>query len=319
MKRSLRNLAVVAAFIVAPVQACDYCLMNQGISPLQTQTGSGLRVAYRYTRLNSVYKGSNEVDNPGVREEYETTELSGFTALTDRFMALVTVPIRKTDGDGELVEGPTGDLEREDSTGGADGLGDVSLLGRYTLQSTHTLDSTTLFAAVLGIKLPTGSTNQHNDQGEYLDSHLQPGTGSTDVLFGFSASHAVGRFALSANLLASFAGEGEAGSDRHQFGNSVNYDVTGKYRIAPGVAGESANALFLSLGLNGESRAKEKLNGDEVPDSGGHTLFITPGVQYTVGSRWVLEATWQYAFYQHLNAAQLGDDYRLSGAVTWLF
>ncbi len=319
MTRLLRTMAVAAAIVSTSVQACDYCLISQGISPLQTQTGSGVRVTYRYTRLDSVYDGDNEIHNPGVREEYRTTELSGFSALTDRLMTLVNLPIRKTRGDGELVEGPGGDPEREDVTGGTTDVGDLSLLGRYTLMSRHTLDTSTLLAGVLGVKLPTGSTNRHGNQGEHLDSHLQPGTGSTDLLLGVSVNHAAGRYSLSANLLASLAGEGETGGDSHRFGNSVNYDVTGKYRILPAVPGQSANAGFVSLGLNGESRAREKLDGHKVSDSGGHTLYITPGLQYQYGSRWVLEATWQYAFYHDLNAMQLGEDYRLSGSVTWLF
>ncbi len=303
----------------ARVAACEYCLIGQGISPLQTQTGAGLRLAQRYTLLDAVYAGDSELVNPGVKEEYWTTEVSGFYSVSDRFLVLATLPIRKTKGDGELIVGPGGDPEREDTTGDARGVGDLSLLGRYTFYSRHTLDTSTLLAGVFGIKLPTGSTDRRGDQGEYLDSHLQLGTGSTDLLVGVSVDHALGRYAISANLLASVAGKGETGDDSHRFGNSVNYDVTGKYRVTPAVYGASSNTLFVSLGVNGEYRAKEKLNGNTLPDSGGHTVYLTPGLQYQMAAHWILEATYQHAVYHDLNAMQLGENYKLFGSATYLF
>jgi len=310
---------LVGLLISAPVRACEYCLIGQGISPLQTQTGAGLRIAQRYTLLDSVYEGRSELGNPGVKEEYWTTEISGFYSASDRLLVLATLPVRRTRGDGELAVGPGGDPEREDITGDSLAFGDLSLLGRYTLYSRHTLDATTLLAGVIGVKLPTGGTTRHGDQGEYLDAHLQPGTGSTDLLLGVSIAHAMGRYTLSANLLASIAGKGETGGDSHRFGNSLNYDVTGKYRVTPAIAGAASNAVFLSLGVNGEYRGREKLAGVTLPDSGGHTLYITPGLQFQTGSHWIFEATYQHAVYHDMNEMQLGEDYKVFGAATYLF
>lgn len=318
MKRIILTL-LIGAVASVPVHACEYCLIGQGISPLQTLTGAGLRIAQRYTLLDSVYEGSNELDNPGVKEEYWTTEVSGFYSVSDRLLVLATLPLRKNRGDGELAVGPGGDPEREDITGDTRSIGDLSLLGRYTLHARHTLNSTTLLAGVLGIKLPTGSTSQHGDQGEYLDAHLQPGTGSTDLLLGASVDHAVGRYAVSANLLLSIAGEGETGDLSHEFGNSVNYDITGKYRVSPAMTGASPNALFVSLGINGEYRDKEKLDGATLSDTGGQTIYITPGIQFQMASHWIFEATYQYAVYHDVNEIQLGEDYKVFGAATYLF
>lgn len=318
MRRYVLGL-VLGLFASAQSIACEYCLIGQGISPLQTQNGAGLRVAQRYTRLDSVFHNESELANPGVTEEYWTTELSGFYSVSDRLLLLATLPLRETRGNGELVEGPGGDPEREDITGDTRGIGDLSLLGRYTLYSRHTLDATTLLAGVLGIKLPTGSTSRHGDQGEFLDAHLQPGTGSTDVLLGISVDHTVGRYAISANLLASIAGKGETGDLSHEFGNSINYDITGKYRVSPALTGESPNALFLSLGINGEYRGREKLDGVTVDDSGGHTVYLTPGLQYQLAAHWVFEATYQHAVYHDLKETQLGEDFKVFGAVTYLF
>ena len=314
-----RLIAVLAFLAPRLCDACDYCLLGQGISPLQTQTGAGIRVSPRYTLLDSVYDGDNEVSNPGVKEKYWTTDVAGFYSLNDRLLLLVNAPLRKTDGDGELVDGPNGEPEREDSTGGASGLGDVSLLARYRLFGRHSAAGSTLIAGVVGIKLPTGSTDQHNDQGEFLDSHLQLGTGSTDALLGLSLDHAMQRASISANVLLSLTSDGETGDQSHQFGNSVNYDLTAKYRIAPSANDPGRNAWFVSFGINGEARDHEHLDGDRVADSGGHTVYVTPGLQCVIASRWIVEATYQYAVYHDLDETQLGEDYRVFASATLLF
>jgi hypothetical protein len=318
MKRFVPAL-LAGSLATGPVHACEYCLIGQGISPLQSQTGAGVRIAQRYSLLDRVYAQDDKRPNPGVSEEYWTTEFSGFYSFTDRLLLLATLPYRKTIGDGELVTAPSGDPEREDTTGSASALGDLSLLGRYTLVTRHTLDSTTLVAGLLGVKLPTGATDLHGDQGEYLDAHLQPGTGSTDLLLGLSVNHATGRLSVSANLLASITGKGETGDLAHRFGNSLNYDLTGKYRVSPSVAGASANALFVSLGINGEYRRREQLDGAPVPDSGGHTVYLTPGVQYRVAAHWIFEATYQQPVYHKLNELQLGETRKVFGSASYLF
>jgi hypothetical protein len=315
----LHWLAVAATALFAPLsEACDYCLISQGISPLQTQQGAGLRWGQRYTSLDSVYHGTDEIPNPGVKEQYWTTDIAGFYGVNDRILLLVNVPLRRTDGHGELVDGEDGTTQVEQVRGDATGVGDVSLLARYTVFERHSLDSTTLVAGVLGVKFATGSTDQHNAEGEYLDSHLQLGTGSTDPLLGFSIDHASGRASISGNILASFANDGEVGDASHRFGDSVNYDVTGKYRLTPHTIGQSANALFVSLGVHGEWRDYEHLEGARLPDTGGNTVYVAPGVQYAIGGKWIIEGTYQRAVYHDLNDTQLGEDYRVFGTVTLL-
>lgn len=50
MKNPFAALALVVAIAVTTTaEACEYCLIGQGISPLLTQNGAGFRVA-RVTR-----------------------------------------------------------------------------------------------------------------------------------------------------------------------------------------------------------------------------------------------------------------------------
>ncbi|MEK7845603.1 MAG: hypothetical protein AAB257_01415, partial [Nitrospinota bacterium] len=99
----------------------------------------------------------------------------------------------------------------------------------------------------------------------------------------------------------------------------LNYDVTTRYRLFPDVSGPSTTQLYFSLGVNGELRQKEKERGVKVANSGGHTVYITPGVQLVAASHWMFEFTYQHAVYHNIYGTQLAEDYRANGAVTYLF
>ncbi|HKZ71655.1 MAG TPA: transporter [Nitrospirota bacterium] len=293
--------------------ACDYCLLTQGLSPLQTTTGLGIRIDERYTVLNSMYKGTDKVDNPGNKETHLTTQVTGFYAINPDLTALVVIPyVRKTmkeeDG-GVFVEGK------------ATGLGDLALMGRYTFYKRHDLASTTLLAGQAGVKLPTGATDKKDDMGDVMDAHIQPGTGSTDLLLGVNLSHATGRFTLATNLLFFINGEGETGDEKHEFGDMLNYDVTGIYRIYPDTP--PGPTVSLALGIAGEWRAKEKEDGVDIGIN-GHVVFLNTGLLFIPGPKWIAELNYRPAIYHDLPVIsggedQMGEDYKATLSLTHLF
>lgn len=319
----LTFILVVGVFIVASAgaYACDFCLVSQGISPLDTFKDSGIRINQRYTLMNKVYDGGEAIsigDEAG--EEYWTTEIAGFYGITDDITLLAIVPVRKAILDGHLHVHEDNATEVHPDKGREYGLGDVAVIGRYAFFKRHALEATTTVAGLAGIKLPTGKTDgRTSDGGEYLDAHLQLGTGSTDFLVGLSLSHAMQRFSVSANLLAAITTAGEAGGSDHRFGNVLNYDMTAKYRAHPSGAGPSGPQIFLALGLNGELRGAEEENGVELPNSGGHTLYLTPGAELRLAPAWVFEISYGEPVHHDLNGIQLAEDYKVNSAITYLF
>ncbi len=300
--------------------ACDFCLLSQGISPLDTMKGSGIKVSERYTLLDQVYKGTSKQTNPGVKEEHWTTELTGFYGITPDFMMLAVVPYKKgkTSGELDLTSDPAG-LDSA-GAGSASGLGDVALMGRYTFLKQENPETTNVMAGLFGIKLSTGKTNAKTADGaEFLDSHLKPGTGSTDYLLGVSYSHSLSRISVSANLLGTITTEGKFGDTKHQFGNALNYDVGGKYRIYPESFSPVQPQFFFALGINGEVREREKVDGETDPDSGGNTTYLSPGVQLVLAPHWIVELSYQWAILHNLYGTQLGETYKAIGGVTYLF
>jgi len=291
-----------------PIFACDFCMLSQGISPLDTLKGMGVKISERYTLLDRLYQGSSKIANDGTKEVHWTTELTGFYGITPEFMAMAVLPYKN---------GRTNDAM---GAGSASGLGDIALLGRYTFVKSETTDATTVMAGLAGVKFATGSTNAKTADGMgYLDSHMQPGTGSTDYLFGLSYSHALSRLSVSANMLGTIAKEGKFGTKRHRFGNALNYDVTGKYRVAPEAFEPAKPQVFLALGINGELRQQEREDGAAVPDSGGNTVYLSPGLQLVLAPNWVVDLSYQHAIYHHLKGTQLGETYKVVSGITYLF
>jgi hypothetical protein len=344
MRTAFNLVSTVALLAPFTVQACDFCLLQQGMSPLESMHGSGVRLSQRYTLLEDVYAGSDHADNPGVQEEFWTTDLAAFFTPREGWLLFANLPLRVTrvhghmhlprrgsgreedgDGDGEHHEHPETveidgrEYEIHADRGGDEGIGDMSFLARYTAFQQHSLTRTTLVALSAGLKAPTGGTSGRTDDGETLDAHTQLGTGSWDFLAGIAVTHAFGRWTLSGNLLASFNGAGKAGDTEHEFGDALNYDASARYRFLPASLGADTVTVFGSLGVAGELRGHEHEGGVRVEDSGGHTVYLVPAVQMNVGARWVFEFSYREAVHHDMNAAQLGENFKVFGSVNYLF
>jgi hypothetical protein len=323
MKRLAAAFALLAALLfplATPVLACDFCLLSQGLSPLDTMKGTGIRVTERYTVLDEMYQGTAERTNPGAKETHWTTEMTGFVGVAPDLLLIGVLPYKNgsTSGEADMTTVPPS-LDTA-AAGRATGIGDIAVMARYTFLKKEDPDSTTILAVLAGVKLPTGKTDARTSDGmDYLDSHMQPGTGSTDYLVGLSYSHSLQRFSLASNLLGTIATSGKFGVTQHQFGNALNYDLTGKYRVAPGVFAPTEPQWFAALGINGELRDREKEDHQTVIDSGGNTVYLSPGLQLAMAAHWVVDLSYQRAVYHHLYGTQLGETYKVVTGVTYLF
>jgi hypothetical protein len=289
------------------VNACDFCLASQGISPLEAGS-SGARMDLRYLRVGTLYSDGSKAEND--RQELEThftQQYSLFFALSSRFTLAALVPIAKRHSE-ELAE------DGSIVTGNQFGLADISLLARYKPLVRHSMESTTIVSLMAGVRFPTGRTDGQDSEGNLLDAHIQLGTGSTDVLTGVSAFLAWEKTALIFNVLGALTSEG---ANNHRFGNSLNYDFTARYRIFPD--DYKGTFFFATLGLNGEWRGREIQDGLPDEDSGGNVLYVSPGVQVMFTPALSLEATYQYAVLHALNGRQLGEDYRILTGLQLLF
>ncbi len=287
--------------------ACDFCLASQGISPLEVGS-SGLRIDIRYLSVGTIFAGGTKTANPARElETHLTQQYSMFYAFDEALSIAALVPVPRRHSERIDAVGQT-------IVGNQFGVGDLAMLGRYKAFVGHDIASTFILSVQGGVKLPTGRTDGHDSHGDILDAHVQLGTGSTDALVGISAIAAVGRIAFIGNVLGSITGKG---ANSHQFGNSANYDATVRYRVWPGDYEETQ--LFLTFSLDGEFRGQEREDGAVDPNSGGHVVYASPGIQVFVTPAFSLEFSYQQAVLHNLYGQQLGEDYRLLSGVQILF
>ncbi len=195
------------------------------------------------------------------------------------------------------------------------GFGDLTLFAKYQLLQRDAPEKTTRLTFKGGLKLPTGDHTETDSEGSLLPRGLQLGTGSVDYSAGLIFTHVADRLGINADAIYGFNGE----SDGFEFGDALKYDIALGYRIYPSVY-ETYPSPYATvyLELNGQLARKSRSGGQSVADSGGHTLFLSPGVQFIPLGNLIVEASLQIPVRQELNGTQLGTDVAFKGGIRWL-
>lgn len=184
------------------------------------------------------------------------------------------------------------------------GVGDLTLLGRYTAYQYDAPGRTLRIAPFLGVKAPTGEDNAR-DGFDRLPPQVQPGSGSWDVLGGAVLTYQTLNFQIDGQV--SYKANREANG--FQAGDVAELDGSLQYRLWPSGLGSGVPAfLYGVLEANLIHSAKNDSGGIADPNSGGTTLFITPGLQY-ITRRWIVEAGVQIPVVQDLNGTVLKNNY----------
>ncbi len=188
----------------------------------------------------------------------------------------------------------------------ADGLGDISLFGRYTVFQRDWPGRTLRIAPFAGMELPTGEDDKSDGLGR-LPPSVQPGSGSWDPFGGIVVTYQTLEFQIDAQ--ASYKANTEAND--FEFGDVARLDGSLQYRLLPRELGSGVPGfLYGVLEFNLIHQDKNQTGGSDDPNSGGLSLFVLPGLQY-VTKRWILEAGLQIPVLQDLNGTALEKDYIL--------
>ena len=187
------------------------------------------------------------------------------------------------------------------------GIGDLTLFGRYTAYQSDASGRTFRVAPFLGVKAPTGRDDAQDGLGR-LPPPIQLGSGSWGALGGVVATYQTLDFQVDSQL--SYRANREANGFR--FGDVSGLDVSFQYRLWPQKRGSGVPAfLYRVLETNLVHAEKNRVGGIRDPNSGGTTLFLSPGLQY-VTKKWILEAGVQIPVAQDLNGTALKNDYILN-------
>ncbi len=204
-----------------------------------------------------------------------------FYGLTDFFTLGLAMPWVSRS---EIFEGEEHDGEFEvEKLGTAEGVGDLTLTGQVRLYRNP--ETGQAIALIGGIELPTGSTGDKDLEGNSFEAEFQPGSGAVDLQFGGAFTQPIGPVTFDASTLYVFANEGTQDvdlGDRFLYNASLSYRLFGEaqHHDEPGAQPHSHGpSLDVIVELNGEWSDKEEASGVIDPDTGGNTLYLSPGLR----------------------------------------
>jgi hypothetical protein len=260
-----------------------------------------------------------------VRSQYRTLRATGDPTAADRELRVRVVPTAIVYGltarlnlfaivpyvDTELrLDTPAGRLTR-----GATGLGDVTTFAKGRVWTRDGPGWTRRFSLIGGLEWPTGDFHRTDALGE-IPRPLQPGSGSYDPLAGAIVTWQTLGWQLDADAVY------RRNTERAGFegGDTLDVDLAAQRRLRPRRLPERGVPAYLNgvLELGGRWAGKDAVDGRGDPDSGGHTLQLSPGIQW-VGTRWLVEAGLQVPVVQDLNGDGLESDYALTVGARWQY
>src|SRR6185436_1264747 len=233
----------------------------------------GFRVAFDWDQVEKTQGPADELDS--LREQRETLLLA--YGLNDRFDLFARIPFSQRD----LTESEDGELENSS----ASGLADPEIYAQARLWSSRFEGDVGMRSSVylvFGVKTDWGENDAARD-GERLDEHVQPGTGSTDWFAGLSGSHQVNpRSAIFASVQYRHTGRNDFG---YQYGRVQLLNLAYEHKIGARWDGV-VEANYRHAGHD-EIDASGELD----PDTGGAIVYLTPRLLFDAGHGWVIRAS----------------------------
>ncbi|MBL4608836.1 MAG: transporter [Pseudomonadales bacterium] len=183
------------------------------------------------------------------------------------------------------------------------GLADATVFARYTFWQDNIRGRTFRLAGIGGFTAPTGDDDKSDGFGR-LPAPLQNGTGAWDWFGGAVVTYQT----LGYQLDGQFSYRHNREANNFDAGDEARLDLSWQYRLWPRKLSGGVPGFFYGvLEANYLHQDKNQRGGQSDENSGGDTVWLSPGLQY-VTRRWVLEAVVQKPIYQNLNGNALKND-----------
>jgi outer membrane putative beta-barrel porin/alpha-amylase len=190
-------------------------------------------------------------------------------------------------------------------------IGDARILARRRLATFEDAEPALGTLGVnFGVKLPTGRTDVRNADDELAERTLQPGTGTTDLLAGAYYSKLLPARSLSWFVQGLFQVPLNS-HDEYRPGQRLSLDAGVRYAVG--------DHLGLMLQANALIKGRDSGNQAEPDDTGGRSLFLSPGVSYAVTPALQIYGFVQLPVYQYVNGVQLTARHAVAIGITSRF
>lgn len=265
-----------------------------------------LGVSYDYNNLNTLNAGSDRLDDDSRLRITNSVLVSAGYALTDRLSveSLLTWvnQLRTISQFGNETDTETR------------GIGDGVFLVKYAFPDLVGEKSNISIGG--GIKIPFGRSDFTTAEGIQLTADLQPGSGAWDFvgLVSFSKNPAFRESAtLSANFTMRFTGVNRDylnGTSTYEFGNEIQGNV-----------GYSDQFLWLntifepSLVVKYRKAFVDKINGSDLPNTGGEWIFIRPEISAALSPSLALVSKVEIPIHSFVEGTQLTPTLRVTTGI----
>ncbi len=210
--------------------------------------------------------------------------------------------------------------------GNSIGFGDMTLLAKYRFlnggkfcgsRCNETGISRKLQAAILaGIKMPTGQTNEKDNEGFRFSIDDQPGTGSWDPVMGLAFSLPVNNFSFDTSAIYRLSTQGiqqTTMGDIVSFNSAITYNFQ-SYRVL-------GQAIKPAVVLEMNSIWQEKLEegGVKENETGGLVMFLSPGLRAAINDFTIVNLLIGFPIISDLNGTQPDTGIQLFAGLSRIF
>ncbi|MEQ1814399.1 MAG: hypothetical protein ABL860_08130 [Candidatus Nitrotoga sp.] len=189
------------------------------------------------------------------------------------------------------------------------GMGDLRLTGKYAVHTSlrH------LLVAGLGIKTPTGEYKLRNSEGEINEPTLMPGTGAWNGLLSLHYAYQVRPREWDV-FIASTYQLTTANSLEYKMGNTLLLNAGTNHHFTVHERGFTS-----SLQINLRQAPRDEFNNQNVPNTGGTWVYLTPGITVHTTASTAVYTHLQLPLYQNVNDTNLVPSYGLVIGLSQVF
>ena len=337
---SRNTVALIGAtllFVSVQAKACDLCAIYTAVDSSQPAPNSfRFGLAEQFTSYGKVQNNGRYVENIGNQHmESSNTQIFGSYDLNERVAFQLNLP---------YINRRYKRIENAETDSGTEaGIGDMSLITKYTPYQYREDEKIFFIQLIGGIKLATGnsdriadgmeaeqqdaeemdtdhmstrhSAHQHEEENSIpsaIHGHdLALGSGSYDFPVGASIYAQNGKFFSVGGLQYILR---TRGSYDYEYADDLSWDAGPGYYLLLG----HEYTIALKANLSGEYKRKDNQNGLTVEDSASRTTFIGPEIVFTAGS-WNGELGWDIPLDINNSDFQAVADYRLRAAVSYRY
>jgi hypothetical protein len=320
-------LATMPLITMNNARACAACgctlSKDWGTQGISTTPGFTADLSYDYIKQDQQRYGSSSASSTQINnlwqngqeiEDYTTTQTisAALNYTSDTWGVSTLLPFvhrtHGTFGDNSASASPSPDHSNYSSSSD-NSIGDIRVIGTY---SGFSPDKTA--GIIVGVKLPTGSTDANFNSGAAagtpLDPSLQIGTGSTDIILGGFVTGTVAEYGWfvqgtvqHAVATKSFGGDDYHPGDAYSLNTGIRHAKFGA-KFTPML---QLNFIHRSPDTGAAATPPDVLTGGDA--TGGTLVYVAPGALIRIGGGTSVYGFVQLPVYQDVNSLQLSPRY----------